>query len=134
MRDHDSLLLTAGQVANPLVRKPGRVDGLEHLVDSLTPLPRRERNAQPVPVQAETDQVPSPYRHVRVKLDFLGNVADKPPAVDPAADANAPLTRRLESEYDPQQGRLARAIRSDQADELAWPDCEANVVKYLPAR
>jgi hypothetical protein len=42
-------------------------------------------------------------------------------------------TARLQAQDDPEQGGLARAVRSDQAGELTGADAERDVVEDLPA-
>jgi hypothetical protein len=77
VRDQHPLLLAAGQVADPLVAEQPGADGLQHLVDQVPAPARRQRDAEPVPVQAQPDQVPGAQRHVGVQQDLLRHVADR---------------------------------------------------------
>ena len=131
MRDHDALLLAAGQAAHPLRGEPGGVDGRQHLVDSGRPAARWQRDAEPVAVEAEPDQVARPHRHVRVELDLLRNVADQLPALRrrQAADRDLAGRQRLQAEDDAQQRGLPGAVRADQPDELAGPETEPDVLQ-----
>jgi hypothetical protein len=73
-------------------------------------------------------------REIAVEREALGQVADpaaelgaSPDGVD-AAGAHRPAVRRQQSEDDAQGGRLAGAVRADQAEHLAALDAEADVV------
>ena len=76
--DQDPLLLTAGELADTRVRESLGVDRVEHLVDLASGATRDgQREAEPLPVDAEPDQVPGAQRHVRVQRDPLRHVADQ---------------------------------------------------------
>ena len=53
VRDQHPLLLAAGELADPGVGVPGRADVGQRRLDLLAALPRREAEAEPVPVEAE---------------------------------------------------------------------------------
>ena len=69
--DEDALLLAAGEVADARIRETHRVDGVEHLVDLLATRWRRQRQTEPLPVDAEADEVARAQRHVRIERDPL---------------------------------------------------------------
>ena len=77
VRDQHPLLLAAGQEAHPRVGEPVRAHGLQHLVDHAAAPGRRQRDAEPLPVQSQADQVAGAQRHVRVEQDLLRDVADQ---------------------------------------------------------
>ena len=52
VRDHDPLLLAAGQLADPCVGVPLRADGGQHVGDQLAASPGRQPDAELVPVDA----------------------------------------------------------------------------------
>ncbi len=135
VRDQDPLLLPAGQQPDPRVRDVLGVDGRQHLVHQLAPRPRRQRDAEPVPVQAKPDQVPGPQRHVGIELDLLRHVADPrhPRPARPAVDPHLAGVGRQQAEYHPQQGGLARPVGADQADELTGLDPQSHVLEHLAA-
>ena len=96
----------------------------------------RKRHAEPVPVEAEPDDVAGPQRHVGVEQHLLGDVADQRLRRACGAPADQHLARAagLEAEHDPHQRRLPGAVGADQAGELARPDRERDVVEDLASR
>ncbi len=124
------------RLADPLVGEALGVHGAQHLVDLLALGPAGQRQAEPVPVQAQADQVAGADRHVRVELDLLRHVADQALAgrVRLTADADRARGRRGQPEDDPQQGRLPGAVGADQADELAGADAGTRRPAACPGR
>ena len=136
VRDQHPLLLAAGELAHPRVGVPGRAHVAQRRLDHLPALPRREREPEPVPVDAERHDVPGPQRHVRVDDELLRHVADGGLvlAVHRLAVDEHPAARRLEqAEDDPEQGGLARAVRADDPGELALAERERHVAEHLAA-
>ena len=135
VRDHDPLLLAAGQLADPGVRVPLRADGGQHVGDQLATGPGRQPDAELVPVQPEGHHVPDPQRHVRLDGQLLRYVPDAglPRGPRPAVDEDRAAGDRLQAEDDPEQGGLARAVRPDKAGELAGADAQRHVPEDLPA-
>ena len=90
MRDQHPLLLAAGEAADPLIGERRRVHRFEHLIDLPAARPRRQRQAQPVAVEAERNEVARAHRHVGIEHEFLRHVADRgPPAAAIDGDAAA---------------------------------------------
>src|SRR5581483_8959191 len=83
----------------------------------------REAEAELVAVDAERDHIPDSQRHVRLDQQLLRDVADG------CAECSAARRRWLEAEDDAEQGGLARAVRPDQAGELARSDSQRHVVE-----
>ena len=137
VRDHHPLLLAARQLPDPGVGVGLGVDRPQRLGGQVAPGRRGQREAEPVPVDPQRDHVAGAQRHVRVDGQLLRHVPDQPPAAAPrpgAAVQQDPAGRRgLQAEDDLQQGRLARAVGSDEPGELAGPDGEGDVAQDLPA-
>ena len=135
VRNHHPLLFAAGQVADPGVGEPLRADRTQHLVHQLAPPGRRQREAEPLPVQAQPDQVAGAQRHVRVESYLLRYVADQPGPPGPAlaGHPDGAAGWRLQPENHLEQGGLARPVGADQAGELALAHGEADVAQDLPA-
>ena len=64
VRDHDPLLLTAGQLTDPGVGVAPGVDGGQGLGDQFPPGPGRERHAEPLAIQPEGYDIARPQWHV----------------------------------------------------------------------
>ena len=135
VRDHDPLLLAAGQLADPGVRVALRADGGEHVADQLAAGPGRQADTELVAVQAEAHHVPDPQRHVRLDGQLLRHVPDRGVTgrAGVAVEQHRAAGDRLQAEDDPEQGGLARAVRPDEAGELAGADAERHVAEDLPA-
>jgi hypothetical protein len=127
MRDHDALLLAAGQLTDPRAGVSVGPDGLEHVLYPLAPLPGRKRQAELVAVDTQRDDIRHPQRHVRVDQQLLRDIADGGVLCDRA------FCDVLEAEDDAEQGGLAGAVRTDQAGELALSDVERDVLQDRPA-
>jgi hypothetical protein len=135
VRDHYPLLLAAGQIADPGVGEPLRADRGQHLVHQLAPPGRGQRQAEPLPIQAQPDQVTGAQRHVRVERYLLRHVADQPGPPGPglAGHPDGAAGRRLQPEDHLEQGGLARPVGADQPGELALAHGEADVLQDLAA-
>ena len=136
VRDEHALLLAAGQLAHPGIGVPGRADVAEGPLDKFPALPRREGEAEPVPVKAERHHVAGAQRHVGVDDQLLRHVADAALVlvVQRLAVDEHPAARRLEqAEDDAQQRGLARAVRADDPGEVALTKRERHVAEHLAA-
>ena len=81
----------------------------------------------------ERRQARSSYRHqglVRPEVRLLPEQADP----DPRPPEQVAVVRRVQPRHEPHQGRLARPVRADQADPLAGPDLEPEVLEDRVAR
>jgi hypothetical protein len=79
-----------------------------------------------VAVDAQGDHIFHPERHVRLDQQLLRDIADGGVLGDRA------FCDVLEAEDDPEQGGLARAVRADQAGELALLDVERYLLQDAP--
>jgi hypothetical protein len=120
VRDHDPLLLAAGQLAHPRVGVPPRADRGQHVVDELAAGPGRQPDAELVPVEPERDHVPDPQRRVRLDAQLLRHVADRGVAGRSRGAVEEHLAGgyRLEAEDDAEERGLARSVRADKTGEL----------------
>jgi hypothetical protein len=131
-----SLLLTAGQLADPGVGVAGRADVGQRRLDQFPALPGREAEPEPVPVKAERHHVAGAERHVRVDDQLLRHVADGRLVLvvqRRAVDEHAPARRVGQAEDDAEQGGLARSVRPDDAGEVPRLKGEGDVAEDLAA-
>ena len=110
--DQHALLFATGEAADPAVREPLGVDGMEHLVDPLALVLRASPDPESVPVDAEGDEVARAHRHVGVQQDLLRDIPERSAAATPrrAEDADLAGARALEPEDHAQEGRLPDAV------------------------
>src|SRR5262249_56775980 len=86
-----------------------------------------ERSQPPaVAVEPEADQVAAAQRQVAVEDPLLGHVADPCPV-----ELDAALGRLELAEEDPEERRLAGAVRPEHGEELAVLDIEGEVAPQL---
>ena len=135
VRDHDPLLLAAGQLADPRVGVPPRADRGQHVVDQLAAGPGRQPDAELVPVEPERDHVPDPQRRVRLDAQLLRHVADRgvPRRARRAVDEHRAGGYRLQAEDDAQERGFARSVRPDETGELTGVHGHPDVPQHLPA-
>ena len=86
---------------------------------------------EPLPVDAEADEVSRAQRHVGIERDPLGHVSDERLTPRAAFDSYRARTRGDESEDHPKQRCLAGAVRADQSCELTRVDVKADVTEDL---
>ena len=136
LRDERSLLLAAREPVQRALRKLRQSDALEGGVDGLTvgalqPADQAERCAP------RLDDLAHRRRCVHTHLRALREVADAPAVGErPSRLAEQPhLTARraLEAEREPEQRRLAAAVRAGDRDELAGLDAQRDVVEHARA-
>ena len=130
LRDAEPLLLASGQPADRRVGVRRRADLGEHAVDARAIVAESRAEAPAVAVETEPHEVAAAERQVAVEDALLRDVADRArrsrggrPAIERAA------RRRLEQpEQDPDQRRLAGAVRPEHGEELALAELEAQAV------
>ena len=124
--DGDALFLPAREEVRLLCRLVGHADEAEHPVDLVVDLALRPLGD----AQAEGDVLPDAHvREQGVALEdgvdlalFGGEVRDVL-----AVEEDAPRIRALEPGGDAQHRRLAAAARTEEGEDLAFPDLERNV-------
>jgi len=127
LRHPEPLLLTAGQASDRRVCIRRTADGGECRVH---PCPTRpaaaQADAQPMPVEAQPDEIAPARRQVRVQCLLLRQVADTGVAAPRRASGDADLAgrERQQAEHYPHQGGLARTVRAEYRDELARRDVQ----------
>lgn len=135
--DAQPLLLAAREHPDRLVREAARSDGVDEGVDALAVGASGDRQAEPVPVDAEGDEVAAAHRGVAGQRAGLRQVPDVTVALAAVAAGSHGFAERgdraraerLEPEDGAEQRRLARAARPEDGDQLARRDGE---VEALP--
>ena len=129
------LLLAAREPADRRVRVARAADGGQRGVHPCLPHPpTAEPGAEPVPVEAEADEVAPAQRQVRVERLLLRDVADvraAPPRLPPGHPHLA-ARQRLQAEQHTHQGGLARPVGPEHRDELAGRDVEIQAAPQRP--
>ena len=110
-----------------------RVDGVEHLFNCEVVGARSAREAVPIAVNAERDEVARPDGHVGVEENFLGHVAQRPVGALQRLAVHRDLSAlgRLQTEDHSKEGGLARSVGADQSGELPVVNPEIHVVEDL---
>ncbi len=132
VRDQDPLLLAAGELADTRVGKALGVNRVQHLLDERPSGPGGPRHPETVRVDPEPHEIARAQRNIRVEQELLRHVTDQAMAASRArglATSTRSRARRLQAEDHPEQRRLSRPVRSDQARELARRDLEADPVE-----
>ena len=111
-----------------------RADGVDEAIDALRVAAPRERQTEPVAVDAERDEVAAAQGRLGRQRALLGDVADATvaaPADGFAQRSDAALAERLEPEDRAQQGGLSRTAGAEHGDQLAGLDGEIEAAPQL---
>ena len=127
-----SLLLTPGEETNRDVGKLACPHRLEGSIDLGPDRSLRHGEAKASTGETELDKLATPDRKVTVEASMLGHVSD--PVSGILRSAAAHLNRSFRgfdlAEKHPDQGGLARAIRSKHRDELSWSYLKIKASKH----
>ena len=125
LRDERALLLAARQRAQPPPREGAQADALERLVDRVVVVPAQPA-VRPQRRAPRFDDLAHGRRRVQPDRRPLGEVADARAVAEApgglAVEQHLPARRPLEAEREPEQRRLAAAVRPGDRDELPLLD------------
>ena len=126
--EEDALLLAPGQLADRAVLVGRRADELDDLGDAPLLGRRRKRQSPPGAVEAEPDQVDGADPQVGVEPAALRQVADVgvAPPHRVAEDRDRAVAERDQAQQGFEERRLARAVGTEDGDELALLDLEVD--------
>src|SRR5205823_3526711 len=127
LRDSQTLLLAAGEPADRRVRVLARAHARECAVDTRAAGGIEPADAPAMAVEPEAHEIAGAQGEVAVERALLRHVADAVTALARRAAVDEhPSRRRLEqAEEDPDQRRLAGAVRAEHGEELARLEIEA---------
>ena len=128
-RDRDALLLTAGELVDPLALGAGKPDALEHRVDAARDLRARDTATRKAVADVFADA------HHREQREVLEHHVDGPAirrhaAHRLAADRDGSGVGRKEARDHPQQRRLAAARGAEERDQLTLADLQVDLMKH----
>ena len=121
LRDAKPLLLAAREQADRDVGEGARPDGIERAVHGRSGRSAGKRESVARAGQPELDELAPADRQIPVEAAMLRDVAHRPEGLAwlGATDRRRPRARSQLSEEHLEQGRLARAVRPEDGDELA---------------
>ncbi len=127
-----TLPFAAGRLGQRSSRQLAGADQIEHAIDFGTSGLAREWHAQSVAIDDPGDEVPAAQAYGADGAANLRHVADRrvAPRRRPAEHADAAPAWRQQAKDGAHQCRLAGAVRSEHADELACCDLQADTVQH----
>ena len=134
LREQQSLALPARELGERAPGKRARADAIERRGDVAPRGSSRDRHTEPMSVDGARDEIPSAQPAWRNVASDLGQVADRRVAAHgrPAEHADLAAHRRDEPEDGAHEGRLARAVRPQHADEFRIAHREIHLVQEPP--